>query len=247
MRLTLPTRAAIVTTSLALLLVGATGAWQYRGLSEQYVDLIESQQERFAQLAAADIDYKMTSLAEVLARETRAVDPAIFSDPEAGLRFLQQSGLRGRFNALGLISVDGTLTVNDPPGAAAVNVADRPYFKRARDLGEPAISDPLKTRTTGQSAIILAAPAKDAAGRVVGVLAAGLDLTQSNVLGDLARSRVGAEGYYLIETGGARPVYVVHPDSNRVLAAVGPLADDSLMASAPVPTAGWTLRVVLQI
>ncbi|MBU2285348.1 MAG: diguanylate cyclase, partial [Gammaproteobacteria bacterium] len=50
---------------------------------------------------------------------------------------------------------------------------------------------------------------------------------------------------YLIETGGARPVYVVHPDANRVLAAVGPATDDSLMASAPVPTAGWTLRVVL--
>ncbi len=248
MRLSLPTKTAVLTTALVLCAVGAAGAWQYRSLSRQYVVLVQQQQQGFAELAASDVDYKIASHLDILQREARRAETAIFSSTEAGERFLQQSTLRPRFDGLAVIDTHGIILASDPPNPKTLDIADREYFQRARDSGEPAISPPLLARTTGQAAIVMVVPVRDGAAGLAGMVGGGLSLSQANVLGDLARTRVGKGGYYLIETSGPEPVYVVHPDPARVLkpAATGsPAEGGDLIASAPIPGTGWMLRVVL--
>lgn len=248
MRLTLPTKTALLTTALVLVTVGATGAWQYRSLSSRYVILMQQQQQGFAELAASDVDYKIASHLDVLAREARRATAATFASPSAQQRFLADSGLRAKFDGLALIDPDGAIVASDPPNPKALNIADRDYFRRARASGEPAISAPLQARTTDQPAIVMVVPVRDGAAGLAGMVGGGLSLSKTNVLGDLSRARVGEGGYFLIETSGPQPVYVVHPDPLRVLKPAssreGSEAGD-LIASVPIRSTGWVLRVVL--
>ncbi len=252
MRITFAVKTAFLTTSLVLLLVGVTGVWQYRRLSSEYVSLIRVQQQELAALAAADLNYKLSMHLAVLAREARKTDPAVFEQAALRQGFLQRTDLRPMFDGTALIDLQGRMILDDPPSAKALSIADRAYFQQARDEGITAISHPLKARTNDQPAILMVAPIKADGDRVVGVLAAGLTLNRPNVLGGLAHSRAGNGGYYVIETTGTNPVYVVHPDARRVLqpVALSPAnaADDTahdLRTSARIPVTDWTLRVVL--
>ena len=92
--LNLPAKTALMTTTLVLFLVGVTGAWQYRSLSDSYVTLMRQQQEGLAQLAAADLDYKLKSHIDALTREARAIDTDVFTRPAAQQNFFEHSGLR---------------------------------------------------------------------------------------------------------------------------------------------------------
>lgn len=248
MRLTLPTKTALLTTLLVLLAVGATGAWLYRSLSSQYVMLMQQQQQGFAELAASDVDHKIANHLDILVREARHADLETFAFPEAQQRFLKQSGLRSQFSGLALIGPDGAIVASDPPNPKALNIADRDYFRRARDSDEPAISAPLQARTNDQPAIVMVVPVRDGAAGIAGMVGGSLSLSKVDVLGELSPARVGEGGYYLIETTGPQPVYVVHPDPLRVLKPAS-LRQKSeagdLIASAPIPTTGWVLRVVL--
>ena len=69
MRLSLPTKSALLTTSLVLALLGATAAWQYRQLSREYTGLLEQQLNGLAQVAAEDLDYKLAMHVATLSRE----------------------------------------------------------------------------------------------------------------------------------------------------------------------------------
>jgi len=237
-----------MTTLLVLLLIGATGIWQYQSLSRSYVTLMQQQQQALAELAANDLKYKLDSHLNALVREARAADAETFSTPSATQAFFLQNGLRPMFNSISVVGPEGTVIATDPAASNTVNVSDRAYFRTAFDEGVPAISEPLRSRGKEVPVIAMAAPVKDERGDVAGVLVASMELYQSNVLGELARARAGNEGYYLIETTGSHPVYVVHPDLARVLAPVASSdqrASGDLTSSAVVGTTGWTLRVVL--
>lgn len=252
MRLTVRTKTALLVTSLVLALVGATGWWQYRQLSTAYVTLMREQQQALTQSAAADLDYKLGMHLAVLQRAARQIDTQTFSDPAAQQRFFAEAGLRPMFDGTGLVVLDGIMVANDPPTGKRLDVADRDYFKRARDTVEPAISPPLLVRTTGQPVVVMAVPAKGPDGRAIGVLSAVLNLQRANVLGDLSRAKVARDGYYVVTTRGESPLIVMHPDARLLLKPAGPasvafaeVTETDLTTHAAIPSADWELRVVV--
>src|SRR5438034_1428829 len=93
LRLTLRTKTALLTTSLVLALVAATGWWQYRHLSDEYVNLMREQQQALTQIAAADLDFKLDMQLAALARAARQVDAKTFADATAQQRFFENSDL----------------------------------------------------------------------------------------------------------------------------------------------------------
>ncbi|MEC9488282.1 MAG: methyl-accepting chemotaxis protein [Halanaerobium sp.] len=50
------------------------------------------------------------------------------------------------------------------------SIADRSYFQEAIETGEPVVSDPIINKETGTQSIAIAAPIKDKAGNVLGIL-----------------------------------------------------------------------------
>jgi methyl-accepting chemotaxis protein len=62
-------------------------------------------------------------------------------------------------------------------GLQSVTVSDRPYFKRAVS-GKDAVGDILLSRSVGNVVGVVAVPVRDASGKIVGVLGAGIDLAK---------------------------------------------------------------------
>lgn len=252
MRLALRTKTALLTTAVVLCLVGATGGWQYRQLSEGFIGLLREQQQALTQHAAADLDYKLNLHLAVLTRAARQADARTFSDPAAQQRFLADSGLRPMFDGTALATPDGSLVANDPPIDRAVNLADRDYFRRALASTSPTISPPLRARTKDQPAVVMLAPVRGPDGRLLGIVGGGLDLNRPNVLGDLSRESAGHGGYFMIVTRGQSPLIVMHPDANRLLkpapadAPIGPESTDvDLTTRATIASADWELRAIV--
>jgi diguanylate cyclase (GGDEF)-like protein/PAS domain S-box-containing protein len=249
-RLKLRTKAALLITSLVLALVGATGWWQYRNLSSAYVNLLREQQQALTGSAAADLDYKLGVHIAALARAARELGAHGFEDPAAQQRFLADKDLRAMFDNSALATLNGAIVAINPPASQPPNVADRDYFRHVRDLGQPAISAPLLTKSTHQPAVVMAVPVEGPDGHLVGVLGAALNLQRANVLGDLSRATVGRGGYYVIATRGQSPRFVMHPDANLLLepAAAPAVADGTehdLVTRATVPSADWDLRLIV--
>ena len=254
MRLTLKTKSALLTTALVLVLVGATGWWQYQQLSEGYVRLLTAQQQALTQSAATDLDYKLAMHLTAVARAASQAREDVFRDPSQQQRFLTDSALLPMFDGTALLAADGTVLANDPPIARTLNVADRDYFQRARETGRPAISAPLMARTVDQPAVVMIAPVKAADGRLLGMVSAGLNLLRPNILGDLSHANAGPGGHYVIVTSGSSPLTVMHPDRARLLkpptttASASPEGDPTtrdLVTRASVASTGWELRVVV--
>ncbi|MET3443737.1 diguanylate cyclase (GGDEF)-like protein/PAS domain S-box-containing protein [Variovorax paradoxus] len=252
MRLKLRTKTALLITSLVLALVGATGWWQYRSLSREYVDLMREQQQALTESAAADLDYKLGVHLAALARAARELGAAGFADPAAQQRFLADRDLRAMFDNAALATLDGAIVAINPPAGQPPNVADRDYFKRVRDLRQPVISAPLLTKGTRQPAVVMAVPVEGPDGRLAAVLGASLNLQRANVLGDLSRATLGRGGYYVIVTRGESPQVVMHPDANLLLkpasAAIAAFAHgtaNDLATHATVRSADWDLRLIV--
>ncbi|MGJ7492238.1 PAS domain-containing protein [Variovorax sp. ZT4R33] len=252
MRLKLRTKTALLITSLLLALVGATGWWQYRSLSSEYVGLMREQQQALTDSAAADLDYKLGVHLAALARAARELGADGFADPAARRRFLADRDLRAMFDNAALAALDGDIVAIHPPAGQPPNVADRDYFKRVRDRREPAISAPLLTKGRLEPAVVMAVPVEGPDGQLVGVLGAALNLQRANVLGDLSRTTVGRAGYYEIVTRGESPRVVMHPDSELLLkpAAAAAVAfaggtENDLATHATVSSADWDLRLIV--
>jgi len=104
------------------------------------------------------------------------------------------------------------LASSNPESIGKLNVSDRQYFKDA-SAGNVAISQVLKSRTTGNPIVVLAVPVKDGS-TVRGVLFASLDL---NVLSSdlIARIKVLQTGYaYLFDETG---VFIAHPNKAKIM------------------------------
>ena len=255
MRLKLRTKTALLITLLVLALVGATGWWQYRSLSSEYVGLMREQQQALTEGAAADLDYKLGVHLAALARAARELGARGFADPEAQQRFLADKDLRAMFDNTALATPDGAIVAIHPPASQPPNVADRDYFKRVRELRQPAISAPLLTKGNRQPAVVMAVPVEGPDGRFAGVLGAALNLQRANVLGDLSRATIGRGGHYEIVTRGDSPRIVMHPDAKLLLApaaaataaAVDSAADTGrdLATHATVRSADWDLRLIV--
>jgi diguanylate cyclase (GGDEF)-like protein/PAS domain S-box-containing protein len=251
-RLKLRTKTALLITSLVLALVGATGWWQYRSLSSEYVDLMREQQQALTESAAADLDYRLGVHLAALARAARELGVRGFEDPQAQQRFLADEDLRAMFDNAALANLDGAIIAITPPASRPPNVADRDYFRRVRDERQPAISAPLLTKGAGQPAVVMAVPVEGPDGRLVGVLGAALNLQRANVLGDLSRATPGRGGYYVVVTRGQSPQVVMHPHANLLLKPADATAvafnggtENDLATRAPVRTADWELRLIV--
>jgi PAS domain S-box-containing protein len=77
---------------------------------------------------------------------------------------------------IGLTDREGRALCASQPLTAAVNVADRPYFREAIETGEFTIGEHTEARVSRQAVLPFAQPLRDADGRIVGVVAASLDL-----------------------------------------------------------------------
>ncbi len=92
------------------------------------------------------------------------------------------------------------------------DISERDYFKKAA-AGHDAISDPVRSKVSGNIVVPVCTPIHDQAGRVIGTLAAVLDI---NFLTEKITSlKIGETGYPFITNAGG--LMVAHPNKDLIL------------------------------
>ena len=249
-KLTLKTKATALATALVVSSLAAIGYLEQRQLGHDYLTLMREQQDALAESVADDLADKLESHLTVLEHSGTVISAQAFANPVARQEFLSRvSAARPLFDGTGLISLEGDVIANEPPlpPGKKISIRDRDYFQRFLATGLSTISSPLQIRSGEGAAVLMLAPVRDADGKLIGAVAAGLHLQRANMLGQLAQSPVGRGGHFEVVTTGHAPVYVVHPDAAKLLTPV--IADAANAANVvtrkPIRKVDWELRVVL--
>ncbi|WP_169258201.1 diguanylate cyclase [Aromatoleum toluvorans] len=216
---------------------------------------------------ARDIANNLRGRRALIGELVATLPPALLAQPAQLAAWL---GERERLNALfdrGLrvLQPDGE-RVADSPQAAIGNpspwpaVAEADWFRAALASEGPVVSRPQRNGSDGAPVIIVAAPLRDAGGRVLGVLAGELRLDAGGLGDQQEQTRLGAgDGFLVISP--ADGLFVASNDPARVLQptpapGVNPLLDramagyrgtgimveqgtDKLASIAAVPDTGW--------
>ena len=146
--------------------------------SQRALDAVQNLAGSMQQAVAADLDRVAITLDSFAMAFERAT--ADGTAPEQALRELvaEHQRLAPARATLRVASVDGEMRFGDhPPGAPPVNIGDRPYFAQARDATgeEVVVSEPLRSRVTGEWVVIVARRLTAANGQFAGVAAMDLD------------------------------------------------------------------------
>lgn len=250
MKLTLKLKVTLIATATILALLGVVGYVQDARLGRDFRVVLETQQDALAESVAAHLGDKLETYLTVLEHSASLVDERLLSDPAARQDFLSRlSAARPLFDGLALVALDGEVLSNDPPLAPQqrLQLADREYFQRVLREGRSVVSRPLMARTGVGPAVLMATPVRDAQNHTRAVLLGGLHLQRANLLGLLAHSPVGRTGHFEIITLGPDPVYVVHPDPERLMTPADPVPPDTrdVVTRKSIGRADWELRVVL--
>ena len=200
---------------------------QFYGLRDDLVRQIEG--EQFAQVSdlARELDSKIDERLEALARAGSTIPLAILADPPALERHLRrEAALLSLVDDLYIFDSKGVLLVDWPekPGRRALDMSARDYIQAVQRTLEPAISQPILGKSTGQPIIVLAAPVFDGQGRLAGIIGGVLNLNKPNLLGTLAHRQVGSSGYLYLAS--ADRVFIAHPDHSRILQPI-PTAEEN--------------------
>ncbi|RKP58691.1 diguanylate cyclase domain-containing protein [Pararobbsia silviterrae] len=208
------TVAVLAVLMLLLILV----ARHYSNIGLRHV--LQEQQDNQVALVATQLDDKFELRIRILQAVAVQLADSIDSNPDRLLALARRSvALPASFDWLQLLAPDGSRIFDTrTPLARYPSAVDRTYFREIMAGAPHTITGPQLSRTTGRPVVTLSVPVLSADGRVVAVLNGGLDLQNRNFLTELASMRPMPTSAFCLVTLDSPSVYVMHPDTSRILA-----------------------------
>jgi diguanylate cyclase (GGDEF)-like protein len=120
-------------------------------------------------------------------------------------------------NGLFLLDREGKFVTDYPvhPDLAGTSFAYREYFRATLAGNRGVVGEPYRSARTGQPVLTFTAPIRDGDGRIIGVLAASVQLLSARALGGVRMQRLGETGYVYVFD--ATRMMILHPSDERVL------------------------------
>ncbi|WP_211461827.1 diguanylate cyclase domain-containing protein [Collimonas silvisoli] len=229
-------------------------------------DEVASQQLSIASYVARDIDHSIQARRALIGELSSALPPALLLQPEKLAIWVQE---RQRVNPLfnsGLLVLraDGSgLQAEYPTVAGRSNLvfSHTDWFQAALHADSVVTSKPQRGRANGEPILIMAAPVRDTARRVVAVLAGVVVLNTPGFLDRLQETRLGVSGGFLLVSpadklfvGASDPAMVLQPTPapgvnllhDRAMAGyrgtgvtINAKGVEELSAMVTVPSTGW--------
>jgi diguanylate cyclase (GGDEF)-like protein len=221
-RSSIKSRMTIAVGALVVVLFSATAILTLGYFQQAFKHEIIQQQERMLALVAQNIDERLNLARRSLSAVAAALELTDLAAPERVQAFLdQRPGTATLFdNGLFIFSHEGRLVAESPFVSSerrGRDISFRDYFQETTTSGHSQISAPyLSTHTPGQPAVIVTVPIFDGNGVLRAVCGGSINLLQANLLGELARVRIGATGHLQLfaEDG----TILVDPDPARIMA-----------------------------
>ncbi len=213
-----------LSTLVMLLVLGATVTVTVVALMLAERDMkavIGNQQFALLSGAAAHIDEHLAGKKAMLAALAESLPPSALSDPSQLHKFLAgRLTARREFSSIEVYDAAGTL-VHTQPAAMPVqpfSVKGVAYFERTVALRRGVISAPFVSKLAATPTVLITAPVLDDAGRVVMVLAGGIDLLHYAPFQALSALKPGSTGFTFIMT--ADGILLSHPEKSRILQSI---------------------------
>ncbi|MRV70945.1 response regulator [Duganella sp. FT92W] len=212
-------KVALATSITSVVVVGFVTAMQMRKLEEDFTRVLFSQQTALINRTAEELDDKLNMLLGIIAMSAKMQPPAIAQDSAALRAYYADRAVLSLFDDILVLDPKGQVIADLPEvaGRTQVNAGDREFFKRVLATRQPLIAEPVIGRSGKQPIVQMIAPVLDRKGEVQAVLIGVLRLYKDNVLGHLRTAKVGRTGYYFAVTRSEVPLYVLHPDLDRLL------------------------------
>jgi diguanylate cyclase (GGDEF)-like protein len=206
----------ILVTVSVLTLVGVI---QMHYLRQELTRMVSAQYFAAALRMAKDIDTRIETSRDVLVRLANGLPVALLQEPGATRSYFQsRPALLGSFDEVQVFKPNGEV-VADLPERADGRATSRPERAALDELEhtlEPVIAEPAFSARLGEPALQILVPILDQ-GRLGAILIGVLKLQNRSLLGDLATSRIGKSGVFLVLSKGETPRYVSHPDPKMIL------------------------------
>jgi len=193
-----------ITVAMLTVMVLALWALSWFGTRSLWLDMesaLGNQQFATASYIAAEIENNVSARVAALELIAGAIQPKMLEKPAALQDFLDQRFvLHQQFNGGVMITGhDGVVVVSTPKSLDRLghDFSDRDHIAAAL-RGRKAIGSPVVGRALKAPLIGIAVPIRDRSGRVIGVLAGVTDLSRPNFLQQVAESRYGRTGGYLL-------------------------------------------------
>ncbi|OFA09154.1 hypothetical protein DUPY_01310 [Duganella phyllosphaerae] len=212
-------KVALATSITSIMMIALVTVVQVQRVKQDFSRVLFTQQTALVGRTAEELDDKLTALLEIVAFSARKQPPGLVNSAERLRAYYQDRAILSLFDDLIVYSADGKAIADLPvvPGRAGMDVTDRAYFRQVMTTRKPMITEPVLGKYQREPIVQMIAPVLDERGEVVCILSGVLRLYKNNFLGHLRHATVGSSGYYFALTRGARPVYVLHPDPNRLL------------------------------
>ncbi|MDK9715389.1 MAG: PAS domain S-box protein [Sulfuritalea sp.] len=267
----LKTRVALLTLVISLISVWSLAFYASRMLREDMQHVLGTQQFSATSSIAADINQQLDERLRALEAVAARMGPATRSNPTAMQAFLDQMlNFANLFNGgIFVTDVDGTAIVDVPrsTGRIGTNYLDRSSVAGPLKDGKSMIGRPAMDTVLKAPALSMAAPLRDAQGRIIGTLVGTINLDKPNFLDRIAQQRYGRTGGYLL-IAPQHNLFVTSSDKTRVVQplparGVNPMHDrymggyegygiavssrgvEELSAARGIPAAGWFVVTVL--
>ena len=220
LKLRLACVAAALVFATTLLVTLSTLSVAERGMKS----VIGNQQYTLLSGAASFMDDRLAEQLKQVEALAAGIPPAMRTDWAALQPFVAgQLRMWGVDNFLNIVvfDADGSLRLSARPlgGQALLNARGADYFDRVMATRASTISRPIRSRLTGNNIVIFAAPLVDAAGKVVAVVTASVDLRHSGFLRQIHMLKPGQTGYLFLMTSDG--LIIDHPDEARLFQHVG--------------------------
>lgn len=210
-----------MTVLVGVLVLCATGSVALTALSVaqgQMVSVIGNQQYALLSSAAAYIDDDLNAKKALLRVLAEGLPADVVAHPQRMQAFIEKHpSLREEF--FNLVAVDATgkliASMNDRRVVGKLNYAARDYFIDTVKLREGVISRPFKSQLSGKPIVLVTEPIYDAAGKLLYVIAGGINLQSPTFFGQWEQLKPGKSGYLFMLTDDGTILH--HPDPARVL------------------------------
>ena len=270
-RNSLKTRVTIFTLLISLISIWSLSFYTSRIVREDMQQVLGEQQSSALKMVATSVNHELRDRLDALEKVAAGFNPALLGNPAALQANLDQRPIfQELFNAgVRVTGLDGVPLASEPVTAQrrGLSYLSQDYLARAltqakSNIGRPAMDPQLAVPVLG-----MAAPIRDAQGKVIGAVAGLTNLTASNFLGDLVGDRYGKTGSYMLLAPQDR-VIVAATDKSRIMqplpaSGVNRLIDshvqgetriatgtnaqgvEVLSSMTPIPVADWVLAVSL--
>lgn len=214
----LKNRMALMVVLLVLLATGIVAFTALHIVEQRIGMVIGEQQMALLSSAAAYIDQDLESKQTLLQALSEQIPQHILADPALVQDFIEgHTTLREQFFNVVVFDRSGVLVgnLNDRRELGKLRVAERPYFQATLKKREGLVSAPFKSALSGKPVVLVTQPITDASGKIVYVMAGGIDLQKPRFFGQFGALRPGKSGYlFMLTTDG---VMIDHPEKSRIL------------------------------